>query len=140
MNKEKFKMKLTEIPYIGDLLTQNGLKPDPSKVEAILNMSKPTDLKAVQRLVGMVNYLTNFLKKLADICEPLRQLTRKEIECQWTEVHDVAFEKIKEAVTTRPVLRYFNANEETVLQCDASGNRLGASLKRVNLWPMPHVP
>ena len=140
LNKEKFKMKLTEIPYIGDLLTQNGLKPDPSKVEAILNMSKPTDLKAVQRLVGMVNYLTNFLKKLADICEPLRQLTRKEIECQWTEVHDVAFEKIKEAVTTRPVLRYFNANEETVLQCDASGNRLGASLKRVNLWPMPHVP
>ena len=133
-------MKLTEIPYIGDLLTQNGLKPDPSKVEAILNMSKPTDLKAVQRLVGMVNYLTNFLKKLADICEPLRQLTRKEIECQWTEVHDVAFEKIKEAVTTRPVLRYFNANEETVLQCDASDNRLGASLKRVNLWPMPHVP
>ena len=85
-------MKLTEIPYIGDLLTQNGLKPDPSKVEAILNMSKPTDLKAVQQLVGLVNYLTKFLKKLAGICEPLRQLTCKEMEWQWTEVHDVAFE------------------------------------------------
>ena len=128
LNKEKFKMKLTEIPYIGHLLTQNGLKPDPSKVEAILNMSKPTDLKAVQRLVGLVNYLTKFLKKLADICEPLRQLTRKEMEWEWTEVHDVAFEKIKEAVTTAPVLRYFDPNEETVLQCDASDTGLGASL------------
>ena len=91
-------------------------------------MSKPTDVKAVQRLVGLGNYLTKFLKKLADICEPLRQLTRKEMEWQWTEVHDEAFAKIKEAVTAVPVLRYFDPAEETVLQCDASGTGLGATI------------
>ena len=47
LNKEKFKLKLTEVPYIGHLLTKNGLKPDPSKVEAILKMNKPDDVKGV---------------------------------------------------------------------------------------------
>ena len=46
MNKEKFKIKMTEVPQIGHLLTQNGLKPHPSKTEGILNMSKPIDVKS----------------------------------------------------------------------------------------------
>ena len=46
MNKEKFKIKMNEVPHIDHLLTQNGLKPHPSNTEGILNMSKPIDVKS----------------------------------------------------------------------------------------------
>lgn len=128
LNKEKLKLRATEVSYMGHVLTKEGLRPDPAKVEAIRDMSTPTDVTAVQRLVGMVNYLTQFLKHLADLCEPLRQLTRQDVEWQWTDSHDEAFRKIKQAVSNTPVLRYFNPREETVLQCDASSTGLGATL------------
>lgn len=105
---EKFKLKMTEIPYVGHVLTRDGLKPDPSKIDAIKYMRRPTDVKGVQRLVGLANYLTRFLEKLADICEPLQQLTRKDAEWQWSDAQENAFKKIKEAATQAPVLGYFD--------------------------------
>ena len=79
-------------------------------------------------MVGFVNYLARFLRQLTDIVEPLRQLTRPDIEWRWTSVHDEAFDKMKEAVAKAPVLRYFNPSEETTVQCDASSTGLGAAL------------
>ena len=128
LNKEKFKLRMSEVPYVGHLLTKDGLKPDPSKIEAIQKMSRPSDVKGVQRIVGLANYLTRFLENLADICEPLRQLTRKDSEWHWNEEHENAFLRIKQAATQAPVLRYFNPAEDTVLQCDASDTGLGATL------------
>ena len=64
---------MTEVPYVGHVLTKDGLKLDPSKIKAIQKMSRPSDVKGVQRVVGLANYLTCFLENLADICEPLRQ-------------------------------------------------------------------
>jgi hypothetical protein len=66
-----------EMPYIGHLLTAEGVKPDPEKIAAITNMEKPTDVKGVQRLLGIANYLTKFLENLSDICEPIQKLTHK---------------------------------------------------------------
>ena len=109
LNKEKFKLRMSEVPYVGHLLTKDGLKPDPSKIEAIQKMSRPSDVKGVQRIVGLANYLTGFLEKLADICEPLRQLTRKDSEWHWNEEHENAFLRIKQVATQAPVLRYLDS-------------------------------
>ena len=56
--------------FIGHRLREEGLKPDPAKVKAILSMKKPDDVAAVQRLMGMVKYLSKFLSDLSQICEP----------------------------------------------------------------------
>ena len=55
----------------------------PAKVQAIIEMSAPTDKAGVQRLLGMVQYLSKFLPNLADLTEPLRDLTQKEVEGTW---------------------------------------------------------
>lgn len=62
-------------------------------------MSRPIDVKGVQRLVGLLNYLTRFLENLVNICKPLRQLIRKDAEWQWNEVHENAFKAVKEPAT-----------------------------------------
>lgn len=77
LNKEKFKFKCPQVLFIGRLLTSEGLKPDPKKVEAIFNMPKLEDVQAAQRFVNTVKYLSRFLEDLSDMSEPLRRLTHK---------------------------------------------------------------
>ena len=58
LNKKKLGK---EIPYMGHLITADGLKPDPGKIDAVRNMPKPKDVKAVRRFCGFVNYLAKLL-------------------------------------------------------------------------------
>ncbi|VDH93893.1 Hypothetical predicted protein [Mytilus galloprovincialis] len=80
LNKEKLKLKLKESRFIGPLVTSEGLKPDPEKIRAVMDMPKPTVVSGVRRIIGFVTYLSKFLQKLIDICEPLRKLTLKDSE------------------------------------------------------------
>lgn len=128
LNKDKFELKCKEVSFIGHVMTKDGLKPDPRKVEAITKMERPADVLAVQRFVGLVKYLSKFLKDLSEMCEPLRRLTHKDAEWNWTDEQEAAFERIKEAVVKTPVLRYFNESEPTEGQGDASQDGLGFAL------------
>jgi hypothetical protein len=60
------KLRREEVKYMGHVFSNEGLKIDPDKVAAVLEMPRPTDVKAVQRLNGFVNYLAKFLPKIAD--------------------------------------------------------------------------
>ncbi|KAK5866505.1 hypothetical protein PBY51_020693 [Eleginops maclovinus] len=128
LNADKFRLRKQEVPYIGHLLTADGLKIDPDKVRAVRDMPRPTDVKGVQRLVGMVNYLSKFYQHLSDDCEILRQLTHRDNMWDWTEMHDEAFCRLKDKIAKAPVLKYYNPKEELTLQCDASETGLGAAL------------
>ena len=99
-NREKFMFKCSQVPFISHLLTSEGLKPDPQKVEAICNMPKPEDVQAVQRFVNTVKYLSRFLE---DLSELLCRLTHKDVPWEWSQEKEEAFAKIKTAVSTAPV-------------------------------------
>ena len=125
LNREKLELKCTETPFVGHVLTSEGIKPDPGKIEAVLKMERPSAVAAVRRLVGLVNYLSKFLSKLSELCEPLRRLTHKGVEWNWSIEQEKAFESVKQAVTSAPILRYFNSNEPVEGQGDASVNGIG---------------
>ena len=124
LNKAKVDLKYSQIPFIGHLLSDEGVKPDPKKIEAIVNMETLTDVLGVQRLIGMVKYLSRFLSNLSALCQPLRKLTHKDVEWQWTQEQEDAFQSLK-AVTQAPVLKYFSLQAQTEGQSDASQNCLG---------------
>ena len=128
LSPEKMKLRLKEVPYMGHLLTSTGLKPDPAKVEAITNMPKPQDIEGVQRLNGFINYLAKFLPKLSEVMEPIRRLTRKDIQWQWSTEQDKAFQNVQKLVTEAPILSYYDPSNELTIQCDASQSGLGAAL------------
>ena len=76
LNKDKLHWKGSELAYMGHLITAEGVKPDPAKLEAIVQMPQPDDKKEVQRLMGMINYLQKFARGMSDITQPLTDLTK----------------------------------------------------------------
>ena len=104
---------------MGHIFSNQGLKIDPDKVNAVLKMPRHKDVEGVQRLNGFVNYLAKFLPRLADHMEPIRRLTRQDTEFSWTEEQD-AYREVKRLVTTAPVLSYYDPKAELKIQCDAS--------------------
>ena len=98
---------------MGHLMRRNGLKADPKKVEKIIKMEQLADVPAVQRFIRLVKHLSKFLQDLSELCEPLRRLTHKEAEWNWTHEQEDAFEKIKDAVSKEPVLKYCSESDLT---------------------------
>ena len=134
LNPKKLKLRLNEVPYIGHLLTPDGVKPDPEKVRAVQDMPRPDGrsraekVKAVQRFLGFVNYLAKFVPHLADESEHLRRLTDKDAEWVWEKHHQDAFDRIKKLVANHPVLCYYDVSKPVSIQCDSSETGLGAAL------------
>ena len=115
-------------PFLWPHLDPQGVKPDNSKVAAIQGTQSPEDVKSLGSFLGSVNYLTRYLARLATITAPLRELTKKEVAYVWGPEHDRAFAAVKQEVSTRGVLRYFDPKAETVIQTDASLKGLDAVL------------
>ena len=128
LNKNKLKLRISEVSFMGHIFSKEGLKIDPDKVKAVLKMPRPKDVEGVQRLNGFVNYLAKFLPRLADQMEPIRRLTRQHTDFEWAEEQEKALEAVKRSVTTAPVLSYYDPKAELELQCDASKKGLGAAL------------
>ena len=72
LNPDKVKLRSKSLPYIGHILTDEGLKVDESKVEATMKIPAPTYIAALKRILGVVGYLAKFLPYLSEVCEPLR--------------------------------------------------------------------
>ena len=128
LNNDKCKIGLTEIPYIGHLLSEQGVKPDPSKVDAIVNMPCPTNKQDLQRFLGMLAYLSKFIPNMAEESAPLRRLLEKNVQWHWSEEHTKSLDSLKTLLTKAPVLKYYAINEPLVLSVDASSEGLGAVL------------
>ena len=88
LNKSKLQLCKTAVPYMGHLLTSDGIIPHPNKVEAIAKMPSPDCPKAVQRMLGFIKYLSSFVPHLSDITQPLRPLQNissdPHFSWQWT--------------------------------------------------------
>ena len=128
LNRKKVKRCQSSVRFMGHLLTSEGLKADPEKIQAILEMPEPGDITALKRFLGMINYLSKYLVRLSDMTESLRRLDDKDVEFQWTNSHTAAMDAVKKALTEAPVLRYYDVTKPVTIQCDASDTGLGAVL------------
>ena len=122
------KLKGVKLKGIRHLLTTEGLKPDPQKVRAIVEMPRPENSGDVSRLNGVVNYLSRFLPNLYDVMKPLCDLTQKDVEWCWSDKQEQAWSEVKSLIASAPVLSNYKPNEPLEVQCDSSQADLGAAL------------
>lgn len=128
LNKEKCEFEVTTIKFLGHVLSAKGVAIDPEKVEAISKLRVPDNKTELQRLLGMVTYLAKFIPNLSQITQPMRKLLEKDAEFVWTPQQATAFEEIKRSLSSTPVLRYYDVNQNVTLQVDASSYALGAAI------------
>lgn len=99
---------------------------DDSRLEVIKKMETPTDKKGVKRLLGVITYCAKFIPKLSNLTEPLRKLIKKDVEFNWSNEQEVAFNKIKKSLTDSPILKFYDPNLPCTLSVDASISGVGA--------------
>ena len=128
LNSDKIQYKQKEVEFFGKTHTTQGHRPSDTKVKAIMEMLKPTNLKDLQTFLGVVQYLSKFSPRIAEIAEPLWDLMKKHAPYAQGPEHNHAFDNIKKEIVQAPILRYYNLQKETVLQTEASIKGLGACL------------
>jgi transposase InsO family protein len=127
LTAHKCQYKLQEVPYIGHVLSKDGLKPDPEKVRAISDMPTPNDATGLLRFPGMVKYLAKFVRNLSEKAAPLNELLRKDRKWQWDQAQQHSFDEIKKSIAQVTNLAYFDVKKGVTLTCDASQSGLGAA-------------
>ncbi|XP_045782686.1 uncharacterized protein K02A2.6-like [Maniola jurtina] len=128
LNKDKCKFSVKEVCFLGYVFTKEGAKVDQEKVKAIVNMPTPTNVKELQRVLGMINYLGPFIQNMSEKTQVLRNLLKKDSVWVWDENCEKSFQSLKNAITNAPVLAHYNPNIPIVLSVDSSKKALGAVL------------
>lgn len=132
LNKEKCMFRSPEVSYIGHIISSEGVRPDPKKIEAITKMPPPEDKKGVERLLGTINYLAKFIPNMSKVTQPIRTLLRKDITFHWERPQEDAFKDIKKILSEAPILTFFDVKKPVVVSVDASKFGLGAVILQEN--------
>ncbi len=130
LNQGKCIFASKSLTFLGHTVSADGLKPDPTKINAIIDMPIPKTKTDLQRFLGMINYLAKFVPNLSQITAPLRDLLKKDIQFCLQKPQFDAIAELKRLVTTSPCLKFFDPNLPTRLKPDASSQGLGALLEQ----------
>ena len=121
-----------EMQYLGHLITQDGVKPDPALIKSVSNFPQPRKIKDVQSFLGLTGYYRRFIKNYAKIAEPLLKQLRVSQKgnhrLEWSNECTHAFQSLKEKLTNAPIMNTPNFNEPFILELDACEYGLGAIL------------
>ena len=132
LNTSTCEIGVTEIKYIGHTLSHAGLKVDPEKVEALIKMPEPEVKTELQRFMGMLQYVSEFLPNLSTESAPLRELLKKNVLWNWTDTQRQCNNRLKELVASAQLLKYYDAKADVTISVDASSNGLGDVLLQNN--------
>ncbi|CAK9824012.1 Retrovirus-related Pol polyprotein from transposon 297 [Anthophora retusa] len=119
-----------EVAYLGHIISDEGVKPCPTKISAVKNFPGPKNAKTVREFLGLAGYYRRFINKFSHITKPLTALLRKDTKFEWSAAQERAFETLRNALCTEPVLRYPDFAETFHITTDASGYAVGGILSQ----------
>ena len=131
INREKSVFGKTEVKYLGVLVNRDGFRPDPDKIEPVVNFPVRQNLKQLRRFMRMASWSRKFLKDFATIAEPLTALTKKDRRYEWGDAQQEAFERTKALIASAPVLARPAFDAQCFVQTVASDTGIGAVLLHV---------
>ena len=120
LNREKCNFFKSHIQYLGHLISGEGIKPLPEKLESIKEMPPPTTPKEVKQFLGLIGYYRKFVSRFANVARPLTNLTRLDQLFEWSDKCQASFELLKEAMIKEPILRFPDPNKPYTLYTDTS--------------------
>ena len=134
VNAKKCSFGLKEIPYLGYIITREGVMPDPKKIQGIVDLERPKTTTEVKALIGMVQYYRDMWKGRSHILAPFTAVSsgKKGSKIKWTKELEEAFHATKKMVQTETLLTYPDWTIPFTIHTDASDYQLGAVISQRN--------
>lgn len=120
VNLDKSELCAHEVEFLGFLLKQGGFTPTRKRIEAILKLARPHNVKKVRGFLGTINFIKNHIPNRAEIMAPITNLTKDNVPFIWGEEEESAFEKTKAAVANAILCTYPDPNKQFIIYSDAS--------------------
>ncbi|CAB0040089.1 unnamed protein product [Trichogramma brassicae] len=128
VNRKKCEFCCQRLTYLGFVLDAEGLRPDPERVAPVLNCKPPRNLKELRSFLGCISWYSRFIRMESSVKVPLLKLTKKNAPWLWGPEQSEAFESLKRALISSPVLARPDFSKPFKVQSDASAYAIGAVL------------
>ncbi|XP_058449173.1 uncharacterized protein K02A2.6-like [Malaya genurostris] len=123
---EKCNFGQSSIKFIGHIIDAKGIRPDPTKISAIVQMPCPTDVSQIRSFLGAVNFYGKFVREMHKLRRPLNNLLKKDNPFVWSQQCQEAFINIKKVLQSDLLLTHYNPALNIVVAGDASKTGIGA--------------
>jgi hypothetical protein len=120
-----------EVAFLGHVVSAEGIATDPAKIQSVRDWPTPRNVRDVRTFVGLASYYRRFVAGFAQVCAPLHALTGKNARFHWDDECDVAFDVLKSALTSAPILAMPTEDDSFILDTDASDTSIGAVLSQL---------
>ena len=129
-----FLPKLTK--FLGYIISENGIEPDTEKIQSVKDFPTPKNQRQVRAFLGLSGYYRSMIKNYAKVAKPLTNLLKhvsstKNSPVEWTENCELAFLKLKESLTSKPILAHYKQGDPLILYTDASDFAMGWVLHQI---------
>nr|AAV43974.1 putative polyprotein [Oryza sativa Japonica Group] len=119
---------LSEVKFLGQVISSGGVAVDPSNVESVLSWKQPKTVSEIRSFLGLAGYYRRFIENFSKIARPMTRLLQKEVKYKWTEDCEQSFQELKKRLVTAPVLILPDSRKGFQVYCDASRLGLGCVL------------
>ena len=136
LNEGKCEFRQTELKFLGHIVSKDGIHADPDKTAALVNIKPLYNVSELRRFMGMANQMGNFMPRLAELSQPLRELLSTKRQLSRESSQNRAFTQVKEELSKPIVLALYNPQADREVSADASSYGLGAVLlhRSGSLW------
>jgi hypothetical protein len=138
MNGKKCQWLRDNIEWLGHIISPEGIRPSPKNIQAVMDFPRPTDQKQLRSWLGLCNYYRRFIQGYAQVTSVFRNLLSKDATFVWTEEHEAAFTKLRDLMTSPPLLRHIDNQKQITVTTDASTYAIGWVLSQPDEYGRLH--
>ena len=131
LQPEKVHYLRKKVAFLGHIISERGVEPDPEKVKAVRHIPQPKGVRNIREFLGLTGYYRRFIKDYAKVAKPLYDLLKKDKEFNWEDTQETSFNILKERLCSEPILLFPDFSKPFILTTDASDDAIGAVLSQI---------